>query len=105
MEAERIASTDRQDLYGHPLDNHSATADYWRTYIFREFGVQVPLQAEHVCWMNVLQKISREHNEATRDNKTDVAGYVKNVQMIEEERKVRADEDVHEIPIRRCASA
>lgn len=104
LEAERVVAQ-RMDCYGAPFDNHSATADYWKTYIFREFGVVVPLGPEHVCWMNVLQKISREHNEALRDNKTDVAGFVKNVQMVEEERQRRALEDAIDIPVRRPISA
>ncbi len=75
--------------YGHPLDNHTATAEMVAVYLERKHGVWLPLDAEDVCWFNVLQKISREANRAKHDNRLDIAGYVENVEMILSERARR----------------
>ncbi len=90
VEAQRIVHGDRNADYGHPLDNHTKTAEAFAWYIASKYGITVPLTAEDVCWFNVLQKIARECNLPKRDNKTDVAGYTANVQMIEDERERRA---------------
>lgn len=82
-EAQRIIHGDRQNDYGHPSDNHGRTADLWRAYL-RSRGIHTDLNAEDVCWMNVLQKISRRVHAPRRDSLTDVAGYVGNIEMIEE---------------------
>lgn len=73
----------RQMDYGHPLDNHTRTADLWSTYL------GVPITAEQVCFLNILQKVSRAMNAVTRDGLVDIAGYAQNVQMIRDERQRR----------------
>jgi hypothetical protein len=89
-EASRIVSGARRDTYGHPLDNHGATAEMVSAYLRRKYGLPVALDAEDVCWFNVLQKCSRAANVQTRDTLTDVAGYARNLEMIGEERARRA---------------
>lgn len=84
-EAARITSGDRNQAYGHPLDNHSRTAGLWSAYL----GVEIT--PRDVCWLNVLQKASRDVNKEGRDNLVDAAGYVRNAEMIDEEIARRQD--------------
>ncbi len=83
-EADRLTGGDRNEDYGHPLDNHSRTAAYWSTYL------GVPISPEQVCVLNVLQKIARSQNTDKRDNWVDVCGWTRNIEMIQDERKARA---------------
>ena len=91
QEAQRLIHGDRNASYGHPLDNHSTTAEMVTAFLRRKYGPQVPaLDAEDVCWFNVLQKVSREANVHKRDNGVDICGYAGNVEMIRDERALRA---------------
>lgn len=89
QEADQIIHGDRNKTYGHPLDNHTCTAEMWSAYLSRRLRTKIELTAEDVCWLNVLQKVSREANLSKRDNSVDVCGYVGNVEMIQEERARR----------------
>lgn len=89
-EALSIVHGPRQHDYGHPLDNHSTTAEMWSAYLSRKLRTKIELTPEDVCFLNVLQKISRQANRPTRDNIVDVAGYAANVEMIQTARKLRA---------------
>lgn len=89
-EAQRIVYGERPGDYGHPLDNHGTTSEMMAAFIFRKYGIRVPLVAEDTAVWNILQKISREANRPKRDNRTDGAGYFGNVQMIDDERARRA---------------
>ena len=88
-EAEEIIHGDRNRYYGHPLDTHGCTAAMWSAYLSRCYRTDIILTPEDVCWMNVLQKVSREANKANRDNMIDAAEYVGNVEMIQQERERR----------------
>ena len=88
-EAREIVHGDRQESYGHPLDNHGCTAGLWSAWLTRRLGVQVALQAEDVASLNILQKLSRQAHEPKRDNLVDVCGYAANVEMIQDERESR----------------
>jgi hypothetical protein len=90
-EAQRLVHGDRQGSYGHPLDNHGTTSEMMAAYLFRKYGIRVPLVAEDTAVWNILQKVSREANAPKRDNRTDGAGYFENVQMIEDERQRRLE--------------
>lgn len=76
------AVQDRLVSYGHPIDNHGCTASLWRTYLHRRYGLEVPIDTEDVCWLNVLQKISRHANERKRDNQVDVIGFTLNAELV-----------------------
>lgn len=83
-EASGIVDGPRREMYGHPKDNHGATAEFWTTYLRRrdllaEGGV---LDAHDVCMLNSLQKHSREANVRTRDNLVDIAGFVYNAEIV-----------------------
>lgn len=88
-EANNIIHGERNKDYGHPLDNHSTTAQMWSAYINRKFGTNISLDAEDVCWLNILQKASRDANLRKRDNWVDAAGYAGNIEMAQEERARR----------------
>jgi hypothetical protein len=91
-EAESLIYGDRNQQYGHPLDNHSTTAAFFNAYLaaLRRRGKH-ELDAEDVCWLNVLQKVSREATTGARkrDTAVDVAGYAGNVEMVRDERYKR----------------
>lgn len=98
-EAQELIHGDRNTDYGHPLDNHSATAELVRAYLRRKYGT-AEFDADDVCVFNVLQKISRLANTPDhRDSLVDIAGYVGNVEMIhtERERRERRDEYVERL--------
>ena len=88
-EAARVVHGGRKTDYGHPLDNHGATASMVATYLSRKYRTGVLFDAEDVCWFNVLQKISRQANRPQRDNLVDATGYIANVEIILDERARR----------------
>jgi len=74
---------DRQRDYGHPAVNHGCTAAFWRAYLKRRHGVDIPLDALDVCALNRLQKESRLANAPDhRDSLVDLAGYARNQEMV-----------------------
>jgi len=81
---------ERMVSYGPPVVNHDRTAMLWRAYISAKYGIEVPLDAEDVCWLNVQQKISREMHGANHDGPVDVKGYAENVELVREERRRRS---------------
>lgn len=88
-EASKVVHGERQHAYGHPLDNHGCTAELWTAYLRRKHGVALTLSPEDVCWLNVLQKVSRQANRPKEDNLVDAVGYILNVEMIDAERERR----------------
>lgn len=94
-EAQEIIHGERQDDYGHPLDNHGLTARFWSAL----FNVSV--SPEDVCFANIEQKISRAitSGRITRDTLVDIAGYAANIEMIQDERRKRSGADMVTIDI------
>ena len=88
LEQARQAVVERGAAYGHPLDNHEATAAFWRVYLHRRLGIPMEilnrLDGEDVCHMMDLQKTCREANERKSDNIVDKCGYMQNIGMIRE---------------------
>lgn len=84
LEAEGIVHGARQADYGHPRDNHARTAALWNAYITGKYNASSGLNAEDVCFLMVLQKISRQMNAPKRDNLVDIAGYTANIEMLHE---------------------
>jgi hypothetical protein len=82
LEASEIIE-ERGRGYGPPSENHSCTADLWSSYLERRYGYGMILDAEDVCWLNILQKISRQANTRKRDNLLDVIGFAINVDMLD----------------------
>lgn len=73
-EAAEIVTGDRLSDYGHPKVNHDRTAALWSAYL----GIEI--NARQVCWLNVLQKASRDVHRTKRDNLVDGAGYLENAE-------------------------
>ena len=89
--ADQATTIDRNHDYGHPLDNHSVTAGLWGTYLGVEIG------PEDVCFLNILQKVSRTvSGHIIQDTLIDIAGYARNVEMIQLERVKRLEEEAEE---------
>ena len=84
-EAARITSGDRNASYGHPLDNHSLTAEFWTGFLRRRGLLKegVSLGYRDVCMLNIMQKVSRYTNGPTRDGLVDIAGFSRNIEMAE----------------------
>ena len=82
---------ERGSSYGEPWDNHSRTAMLWNAYIGARKSSY--LTATDVCFMNILQKISRCLDNAgpSVDSVQDIAGYADNILEIMEHRS-RSDE-------------
>lgn len=78
--ADEATRGDRQRDYGHPSDNHGRTAMLWTHYL------GIPVTADDVCMLNILQKVSRARHKLTRDTLVDVAGYARNAEMIHDTR-------------------
>ena len=79
VEAHKLTQGPRRAKYGPPDVNHKRTALLWSAYLHAR-GRPAALSAEDVCWLNVLQKISRDMHEPDRDNLVDAAGYILNIE-------------------------
>lgn len=78
-EADRIVSLDRQEDYGHPADNFSQIANLWSAVL----GVDVTAKQAILCM--ILVKVARENFHSKRDNRVDIAGYAKVLDLALEE--------------------
>lgn len=76
-EAERLVGGPRGDLYGHPIEDFTRTGRLWAAIL----GIaEVPPEKVALCM--AAMKISRECNKPKRDNRTDIAGYIRCLDMI-----------------------
>lgn len=100
QEAQRLIHGDRNKSYGHPLDNHSTTAEMVTAFLRRKYalGTELTLDAEDVCMFNILQKCARQGNAPKRDNLVDICGYAGNIEMVEDETQRRKNPQ-GELPI------
>lgn len=83
LEADGLVHGDRQDSYGHPLDDFSKTAKMWSAVL----GHDVTPEQVALCMCCV--KISRQVNKPKRDNLVDLAGYAETCQMVIDEQHRR----------------
>jgi len=84
QEAQRLVGGDRQEAYGHPLDNYELTAKFWSVVL----GMEVT--PEQVVRCMVCTKLARQMHRPKRDTLVDIAGYAQAEQMIHDERARRA---------------
>jgi hypothetical protein len=84
-DADEITSGSRNKAYGSPLENHTRTSRLWKEYLDAKFGTDIELNADDVCYLNILQKMSRSmHDPNHRDTWLDIAGYARNLEMMRE---------------------
>lgn len=89
-EATEAVDHDREAKYGHPLDDFTTQATYWRTHLAHKYGIDVPIEAEDVAVMMVQVKLAREAVRHGRDNLVDGAGYLRTLERVIEERRRRS---------------
>lgn len=89
QEADRLVSHDRGNDYVHPLEDFSRTGSLWAP-ILSDWAKMTdgdePISPELVGLCMIALKISREINRPKRDNRVDIAGYAKCLEMINEKR-------------------
>jgi hypothetical protein len=83
-EAARIVGGSRNEAYGDPAGNHGTTAEMWTAYLRRRgyLAEGARVDARDVCWLNTLQKASRDAFDRRRDNLVDTAGYMRNAELV-----------------------
>lgn len=81
-EADRLVSCDRQDIYGHPFHDFGRTALLWTGVLRDKLKDGESVEAREVGLMQICVKLSREVNTPKRDNLTDIAGYAKCVDLV-----------------------
>ena len=84
-EAQRLTHGDRNNDYGHPLDNFQVTVDL----INARFGTS--FKPEEFPEIMILVKLGRQANASKRDNLVDIAGYANTYGMIGDERDKRLE--------------
>lgn len=84
MEAEALVHGDRNESYGHPLDDFKRTAKMWSAIL----GIEIRPEQVGLCMIAV--KLSRECHRPKRDNLVDIAGYAETVEWAKDERQRRA---------------
>ncbi len=82
QEADRLVSLDRQEQYGHPYNNFTDIGRFWGTIL----GIP-DIAPETVALMMAALKIAREKFKPHRDNRVDMAGYAKVIDLILERKK------------------
>jgi hypothetical protein len=83
-EADRIVNGSRNASYGDPAGNHGCTAAMVTAYLRRRGYLVEGAEVDDydICWINTLQKASRDANTRKRDNLVDAAGYMRNAELI-----------------------
>jgi hypothetical protein len=92
QKADRVTSQDRQDSYGHPLDNWTLTANLVNA-LFADKLKEAFTAEDMMLFMNQV-KVARERHKPSEDNKLDIAGYARCKEMIEQERERREAHDM-----------
>src|SRR5689334_9048258 len=90
--AGRLTSKDRNDTYGHPLDDYTCTAALF-TAVLRHAGKLregAVIEPELAQLLMIQVKASRlAQNLRHRDSLVDIAGYARTIEMTIDERDTR----------------
>ena len=81
--AAQLVSEDRQDEYGHPLDNLDRAAKIWSVIL----GADVTAEQVSLCMIGM--KIARQVHKPKADTVVDIIGYALTLHMVEVERAKR----------------
>lgn len=81
--AAQLVSEERNNQYGHPLDNYNRAAQIWSVIL----GADV--SAEQVALCMIGMKIAREVHKPKADTIVDIIGYALTLHMVEVERAKR----------------
>jgi hypothetical protein len=82
--AARLVSDDRNDEYGHPLDNLDRAARIWSVIL------EADVSAEQVSLCMIGMKIARQVHKPKPDTVVDVIGYALTLHMMGVERARRS---------------
>ena len=86
QEADLLTAGDRQRDYDHPFANHQRIAALWNTYLECRKDPLAKLTPEDVATMMILLKIARQVFTPKRDNLTDICGYARCMERIQDYR-------------------
>ncbi len=81
--AASLVNGERQNEYGHPLDNLDRAAQIWSVIL------DSPVTAEQVSLCMVGMKIARQVHKPKADTVVDIIGYALTLHMVEVERARR----------------
>lgn len=91
-EAGRVVEGPRQGDYGHPYESFRRIANLWTAFL--DTDLKKPLTEDDVAQMMMLLKQSRLKNTpGHRDSMVDIAGWLRGLEMVHEERERRGEPD------------